>query len=278
MEKKFISVMGIKLLYLEKNPTIKRTIFFIHGNSGSSLTWSKQFDSSILSEFRLIAFDLPAHGSSDPSADPDIDYSPIGLGKIMAAAVNSLAGDHSYILAGFSFGTNVIGEMLFNELNPGGVVLISSCVISSVSDLQKVFLPNPNATHFFNDSIPVEELETLALDCFYLRNMPDLEKFRSDFENTKTPFRSTLMKKAGEGVVRDEIDRLKKTNLPVLIIFGKQDKVVNTGYLDTIPFATWQNTIYKLEGAGHFVHIDQAEMCNQLISDYATEVFTSTHV
>ena len=278
MQKKFISVKGLKLSYLEKNPTIKRTIFFIHGNSGSSLTWSKQFESSLFSEFRLIAFDLPAHGSSDASSDPDIDYSPIELGKIMAAAVNSLAGHHSYILAGFSFGTNVIGEMLFNELNPAGVALISSCVISSVSDLQKVFLPNPNANNFFNDSVPPEDVEKLALDCFYLRNMPDLEKFRSDFENTKTPFRSTLMKKASEGAVRDEIECLKKTNLPVLIIFGKEDKVVNTGYLDTITFATWQNTIYKLEGAGHFVHIDQAEMCNQLISDYATEVFTSTHV
>ena len=265
-------------MYLEKNPAIKRTIFFIHGNSGSSLTWGEQFASPLFSDFRLIAFDLPAHGSSMSSTEPDLDYSPINLGNMMAAAVNSLAGNHSYILAGFSFGTNIIGEMLFNDLNPAGIVLISSCVISSVSDLQKVFLPNPNANNFFNDSIPVGDLEKLALDCFYLRNNPEVEKFKSDFVNTKTPFRSTLLRKAIEGAVRDEIECLKKTNLFTLIIFGKEDRIVNTGYLDNIPFATWQNAIYKIPGAGHFVHIDQAEMCNQLIFDYVSEMFTASHV
>src|SRR5688572_27792061 len=94
MQKKFISIEGIKLMYLEKNPGVKKTIFFIHGNSGSSQTWSKQLASPLFSDFRLIAFDLPAHGSSASSTTPDIDYSPIDLGKMMAAAMNTLAGHH----------------------------------------------------------------------------------------------------------------------------------------------------------------------------------------
>jgi pimeloyl-ACP methyl ester carboxylesterase len=276
MQKNF-TVQGIKLAYLEKNPHEKKCIFFIHGNSGSSLTWSKQLESPLFSDFRIIAFDLPAHGSSESSPNPDIDYSPIILGKIMAQAVKSLAGDQSYILAGFSFGTNVIGEMLSYDLKPAGIILVSSCVISSVTDLQKVFLPNPNAGNFFIDSFSREGLDKLALDCFFLQNNMESEKFKYDFENTTAPFRSILMKKAGEGAVSDEIEFLRKTGLPILTIFGNEDKIVNINYLDAIPFTTWQNTIYKLPEAGHFVHIDQSELLNQLIFDYAIEMVTIGH-
>ena len=273
-----MSTEGMELAYLEENPDAKNTIFFIHGNSGSSFTWSKQLESQLFSDFRLIAFDLPAHGSSAISSNPDIDYSPINLGKMIAEAVNSLASNQSYILTGFSFGTNIIGEMLFYDVKPVGIVLVSSCVISSVSDLQKVFLPNPNANNFFNDFISLEDMDKLSLDCFYSRNSTELKKFKADFENTKIPFRSSLMKKASEDAVRDEIECLKKMDLFMLIIFGKEDKIVNVDYLDIIPLTIWGKTIYKLPGAGHFVHIDQSELLNQLISDYVTEMFTASHV
>jgi len=278
MQRRFTTVDGISLAYIEKNPQAHKTIFFIHGNSGSSRTWNKQLESPLFSSFRLVAFDLPAHGFSSPSSNPDNDYAPITLGKIMAEAVSSLSGDGSYILIGFSFGTNIIGEMLLHDLKPAGIILVSSCVISSVSDLQKVFLPNPIAGMFFNDFISSDDLNTLALDCFFLRNSAEQDIFKSDFENTKTPFRSTLMKKAGEGAVSNEIELLKKMGLSILIIFGSEDKIVNVDYLDTVQLKTWETEIYKLPMAGHFVHLDRSELCNRLISDYAGEIFTTSHV
>ena len=268
MEQKFISVDGLNLAYREKNPSADKTIYFIHGNSGSSSTWSKQLDSPLFSDIQLIAFDLPGHGMSDSSSNPAIDYSPARLGTIMAEAVNALATNHSYILIGFSFGTNIIGEMLCNNLNPAGTILASSCIINSIADLQTVFLPNQNGNNFFNDSIPREDLEKLAFDCFYLQDRRELEKFKTDFENTKMPFRSTLLKKAVEVNISNEIDCLKKKNFSTLIIFGKEDKIVNVDYLDSIPDSQWNKTIHKLPGAGHFVHIDQPEIFNQLIFNY----------
>jgi pimeloyl-ACP methyl ester carboxylesterase len=274
MEHKYIAVEGLNLAHIEKNPEAAQTIFFIHGNSGSSLTWSKQLESVLLSDFRLIAFDLPGHGFSDDSPNPDLDYSPIRLGQIMADAVSRLAVRQPYILIGFSLGTNIIGEMLYRNLTPAGIVLVSSCVINTVSDLQTVFLPNENANNFFSDSVSAENLAKLARDCFYLPDTNEMEKFKTDFQKTKVPFRSTLMKKAGEGAVNDEIELLEKIGLSILTIFGNEDKIVNVDYLDTIPLVIWQNAIYKLPQAGHFVHIDQAEKVNQLISDYVAEMFT----
>src|SRR5882757_9166310 len=98
MNPKFISVEGIRLSYLEKNPEGGKVIFFIHGNSSSSHAWRAQFESELLAGYRLIAFDLPAHGGS---AAPQ-DYSLPGLGRIMAKAVILLAGERDYIISGLS--------------------------------------------------------------------------------------------------------------------------------------------------------------------------------
>lgn len=265
MEQKYIAVNGLNLAYLEKNAEAAQIIFFIHGNSGSSLTWSKQLESYLLAGYRLIAFDLPAHGFSAASPDPDNDYSPLRLGEIMAEAVDRLAKDQSYILAGFSLGTNIIGEMLRCDLTPSGIVLVSSCVIRTVNDLEDVFLPNENANNFFNDSVSDEGLDKLARDCFYLADSGSLETFKSDFHKTKSPFRSTLIRKAGQGAIGDEIESIKKMHVSPLIIFGKQDKIVNVDYLDKWGIT---KTIHKLEAAGHCAHVDQFEQLNQMLHDY----------
>jgi len=274
---RYIPINGLKLSYVEHNENSDKIIFFIHGNSGSFNTWHSQLSSAAFQNYRLIAIDLPGHGSSESSSNPDVDYSPIRIGKMIAEVVNILAANESYILVGFSFGTNVIGEMLLNNVEPVGIILVSSCVLSSVNDLQKIFLPNPNSANFFKDSISSEDLEKLALDCFYVKDDVALERFKSDFKNTKAPFRSTLMKKASEGAVSDEIKLLRQAGVASLTVFGKEDRIVNVDYLDGISIRTWRDTIYKLPAAGHFVQNDQAEAFNQLASNYINNLFTSTH-
>ena len=42
MEMKFIEAGQVSLAYLEKNPQFEKTVYFIHGNSGSCRTWRKK--------------------------------------------------------------------------------------------------------------------------------------------------------------------------------------------------------------------------------------------
>jgi pimeloyl-ACP methyl ester carboxylesterase len=61
MQMEFVESMGFQIAYQVKNPDLKNTIFFVHGNSGSTRFWEKQFNNALFSAYRLIAFDLPAH-------------------------------------------------------------------------------------------------------------------------------------------------------------------------------------------------------------------------
>jgi pimeloyl-ACP methyl ester carboxylesterase len=86
MTLKFITIDNFQIAYLEVNPEAQNTIFFIHGNSGSSRTWLKQMSDPLLNDFRMVAFDLPADGNSLASIDPDNAYSLSAMGLIADAA------------------------------------------------------------------------------------------------------------------------------------------------------------------------------------------------
>lgn len=56
---------GIRLHAVETGNARGRPIVFIHGASQSWLTWSRQMNSELADDFRLIGLDLRGHGLSD---------------------------------------------------------------------------------------------------------------------------------------------------------------------------------------------------------------------
>ncbi len=114
--KKITIDKDITLSYVEENELFDETIFFIHGNSGSSNTWRKQLSSEILSTYRLVAFDLPGHGASPALENPE-GYNVIYLAKLIAAAIRKLSKGVYYII-GLSLGTNICAEMISFDISP----------------------------------------------------------------------------------------------------------------------------------------------------------------
>ena len=131
----FTTVNGVKIFYLEKNSAAPHTLFFIHGNSCTSSFWRKQTESELFSQYRIVAFDLPWHGQSDPADWSECSLT--GIAKIMSEAVKNLMDDKSYMLIGVSLGTNIVAEMLYNDLDPVGVVLAGPCIMGKNHGFEK---------------------------------------------------------------------------------------------------------------------------------------------
>ena len=272
MVRKNISSNGIFLSYVEVNEDQPSTIFFIHGNSGSANTWLYQLQSEQLKKFRLIAFDLPGHGNSDEPSDIEFGYSLIEIAKTLKDAINILGKNHKFILVGFSLGSNLVGELLNQHLQPQGIILISPTVVSSSSDLSQVFQPNQNVGAFFSENVDDETLNPLTNECFYSEQEEYRKIFKEDFRTVKPLFRPTLLKTTSDGHYSDELAAIKQFKHSILIIYGVEDKLINTTFLDDKELKLWKSII-KLENAGHFVHQEASHICNTLLLEYAEFVF-----
>ncbi len=272
MHPQYITVEGIRLAYLEKNPAGEKIIFFIHGNSSSSNAWRAQFESELLSGHRLIAFDLPAHGGSASSPD----YSLPGLGRVIAMAVNQLAGGQEYIISGVSLGVNIVAEMLGQPIQPKGIVVISSCAIGGAYTMEVVFKPGADMRPSLEDDVSMEELRqywTRAGLCIHDEDHEKYRSFEKDYYAVQDNFRSKMFATVMAGHIGDEIALFRQSDIPILVLFGAEEKVCNIDYLDDAGLQLWQNKVFKIPGAGHFVHADLPESTNELMAAFAKDVF-----
>lgn len=273
MEKKTITINAIELAYVEINANARETIFFIHGNSVSSVSWKKQLVSELLNSCRLIAIDLPAHGDSGTSTNGAQDFNLPALGQIMAIAIKELAGDKPYIMAGISLGTNILAEALAFDLQPVGLVLGGSCIVGGAYTVNSFVMPNTNVYVVFTDESSLNEVSQYTSQVMLSTAEEDVHDFISDYYRVKIPFRSALADSIGNQQYSDEIALVKSVNKPVLIVFGKDELIVDPDYLDDAELSLWRGSIFKLPGASHLVHIDQPEAFNKLLADYAKDMF-----
>jgi pimeloyl-ACP methyl ester carboxylesterase len=262
-----ITVDRLQVAYQEVNAGSDKTIFFIHGNSGSSRSWAKQLGDAQLKDYRMIAFDLPAHGDSSGSDDPDTDYSLPGLGRTMASAVGALVGDKPYAVVGFSLGSNVLAEAL-PSLKPSGLVLTDPSVAGGGYTMDKVFQPGAEASVLFSDTATPESIAAFASIVGYNPSDADKRVTIDDYNRVKPGFRPTLMRTVMAGQLSDEPQLLVDAGLPVLVIFGREDRLVQTGYLDDAPFQLWKGRTFQLPSAGHTSHVDQPALWGQLLAEY----------
>jgi pimeloyl-ACP methyl ester carboxylesterase len=269
MKQKFLHIQQGQVCYYEANEDAPKTLFFIHGNSGSSLMWSKQFYSKLRDKFRLVAIDLPGHGDSFRSTRPEEQYSPIGTSEIISGIIKRLDNQKPFVLVGFSYGTNLVAEMLKYEIRPAGTLLASPCVIGKDHDMPKVFLQSSQPPIFFYNESKQDHVKNWLDANLFTDDIKNVNLLMADYFRVSSDFKPVLFKTAAEGKVSDEIALLNQSGIPICVVFGTKDTLVNINYLDDSPFPLWQNHLYKMPGAGHWVNINQAEEFNSILSSYA---------
>lgn len=272
MQQQFIEVNQIKLAYIEKNKKAEKTIFFIHGNSVSKRSWRKQYDSELLSTWRVIAIDLPSHGDSGLAPHSN-DCTLRGLGAIMSSAVKQLAHDKPYIIAGMSLGTNIVAEMLSFNIDPVGLVLSGPSLVSNELPVETFVKAGTHVGVVFTEDAAENDVMLYARETSASNDEEDINIFMEDYKITDKKFRRFLAESIAEKNYSDEVELIHQRNIPVLIVFGKDEKIVETEYLDNVSLHLWRNEIFKIPGASHLVNIDQPTAFNKLLAEFAQDVF-----
>jgi len=138
-----------------------------------------------------------------------------------------------------------------------------------------MMLPGADLSAVFAENIPEEAVLQYASAVSLSENKDDLDCFLKDYHSVQGTFRSSLFANIAMGNYSDQVAINQQVKYPVCIVFGEDEKLVNTHYLDDAPINLWNNTIYKIPLASHLLNIDAPEAFNELIAAYAKDIFTT---
>lgn len=269
IKEQFLTINGTSLAVKESGKG-KDIILFIHGSCMSSDNWLPQLQNEELNnQYKLVAIDLPGHGQSKWIGDEPSGYRMGRLAPLIKAVLDHF-GPEKYILVGLSYGTNIIGEI--NPSLPGcqGIMLVSPCIVNNAHPPSEVITPGANG-HVIVAANPTDkDLNDYVFQ--HLKNIEIGKRYIESYRNTDPTFRVEIGKATMEGDWSDELANIQNWNLPVCVIFGEEDSLLKTDYLNAFA-PLWNNEVYKVANAGHMVNEEQPEAFNKILLSFAQEVF-----
>lgn len=262
---KKLSINGVSLNFIEKNIEQNNAIIFLHGNSHSLKTFSKQMDSHLLKSFRLIFVDLPGHGLSSALES----YSVKILSQIMSEFINSLE-IKKFIIAGHSLGGHVAINIIKREPLPLGLFLFGTPPLKNPFDVT-AFIPNAQVQALGKTQANCEEISTLMEEMNYYGPHKDMAIV--DFLNTDPIFRTDILKDVTSFRNEDEVELVKSFKGLVMFLLASKDSLINNTYISQ-EFLEEENLIAFSEiESGHSPHVEKDVEFNQALADFATQVF-----
>jgi non-heme chloroperoxidase len=258
---------GIQLHVVEAGNPGGRPIVFLHGFSQCWLAWSRQLESSLADDHRLVAVDLRGHGRSDKPAGG------YGDSRVWADDIDAVMRALSLeqpILSGWSYGLVALDYLRqYGDNAIGGLQLVGAISKIGTEDAMSVITPAflSLVPGFFgiNADESVRSLESLLRLCFP-QELPAEELYLMLGYSVSVPphVRQALFSR-----VVDNDDVLRQIRKPVLLTHGADDAIVRPSVVDRHKALIPHAQVHIMQNTGHAPFWDQAGSFNQRLRDFA---------
>lgn len=258
---------GIQLHVVEAGNTRGRPILFLHGFSQCWVAWSRQLNSSLAEDHRLVAVDLRGHGRSDKPSDG------YGDSRVWADDVDAVIRTLSLeqpILSGWSYGLVALDYLRhYGDSSIGGLQLVGAISKIGTEDAMSVITPEflGLVPGFFatNADESVRSLESLLRLCFMQEpSAEDLYLMLGYNVSVPPHVRQALFSR-----VVDNDDVLTQIRKPVLLTHGADDAIVRPAVVDRHKALVSHAQVHIMENTGHAPFWDQAASFNRRLRDFA---------
>jgi non-heme chloroperoxidase len=262
---------GTRLHVVETGNPRGRPILFIHGLSQCWRSWTRQMDSDLAHDHRLVAMDLRGHGLSEKPHDA---YGESNLWADDVHAVVQSLRLEQVILSGWSYGALVILDYIrhHGEDAVGGIQFVSAITKLGSDDALSVITPA------FLGILPgllstdaqesVGALESLVRLCS-ARDLPEPDLYLMLGYNVCVPpfVRQALFSRS-----LDNDDLLPKIRKPVLITHGADEAIVKLSAVDRHRSGMPHAQVQIVPNAGHIPFWDEAAAFNARLQAFVAEV------
>ncbi|MEM9772972.1 MAG: alpha/beta hydrolase [Chloroflexota bacterium] len=247
-------------------------VFFLHGNSASSLTFRDQLEGDFGKKYRVLAMDLPGHGESEKAADPASTYHMPGYAAVLAEVAEKLDASDA-VFVGWSLGGHIVLEATEQLSRAPGFVIFGTPPLAYPPDMENAFLPNPSMAAAFENELTQEQMEGFAAACLAPNTTLDLAPYVADIARTDGSARLTMGGSIAPGNYRDEVDVVKNLKRPLAILHGEHEQLVNEKYISQLEMPTlWREAVQIIAGSGHTPQAETPNAFNDLVSAFVDEV------
>jgi pimeloyl-ACP methyl ester carboxylesterase len=255
---------GLSLHVREWGPEDGQPIVFVHGWSQNHLCWTKQVESSLAQEFRLVAFDLRGHGMSDAPLEPE-RYTDAELWADDLRAILDELELVRPVLVGWSYGAFVICDYLRLR---GQERIAAIEFVEGVTKLGEAafgtYIGPGFLDHFVDatsDDLPtsIRAMRSFVRTCL-VAPVSDDDVEAAVCWNVVVPaaIRASL---AAREIDNDDV--LRAIEVPLLVTHGREDSVVLPAMAEHVLATCPTAEASWYEGVGHAPHIEDPERFNR---------------
>jgi pimeloyl-ACP methyl ester carboxylesterase len=264
---------GINLHVREYGNPTGVPLLLIHGWSQSHLCWSKQYQSALKDDARIVALDLRGHGMSDAPSELDQYTDGDKWADDIAAVIDQLALDRP-ILVGWSYGGYIISDYLRRkgQSKIAGINFVAAAVVLGPKAFGPLLGPGflENAPGACRDDLPgnIAAIRKFLRACFVKPVSQD------DFEEILA-FNMVVKPNVRGALTQRELDfgpLLDGITAPVLVTHGRSDTVVLPAMAEYIlsHCKTAKSSWY--EGVGHAPFVEESQRFNAELKHFAESV------
>jgi pimeloyl-ACP methyl ester carboxylesterase len=243
-------------------------VLMIHGNSSCGAVFRNQLLGPIGQRHRLIAPDLPGHGSSSDAIDPERSYSMEGYADAMVELLR-LLGIERAIVFGWSLGGHIGLEMIAHFPGMLGLMITGTPPISG-SDALSGFKASPHMNLAGKETFTEEDVENYARSTCGEPFEPFL---RDVVARTDGRARRLMVEKfvAGSGV--DQTEVVGTARLPLAVVNGIDEPFVNLEFIRNVRYANlWQGRTIEIPNSGHAPFWDAPASFDPIFEQFVRDV------
>lgn len=260
---------GLKLHVAETGPADAPAILFLHGWSQSHLCWSKQFDSTLAEEFRLVAIDLRGHGDSEAPLEPEC-YSDGALwADDVRNVVDALTLDRPVVVA-WSYGGFVLSDYLrvYGDDGIAGINFVGAAVVSGKpwfgSHIGADFLKYAPLA-FTEDETAARQAISDFLDACFAIPVSAEDKARALDWNMR------VHPRVRQSLLRRTVDftpELAKLSKPTLVSYGDCDTIMMPAMAHLIGETAPTSRLSEYSGVGHLPFMEEPARFNEELAAF----------
>lgn len=255
---------GLNIAVQEWGNPAGRPIILIHGFSQCHLSWSRQYDSALGREFRIITYDLRGHGQSDKPLTPQFYREGHRWAGELAAVIGCTQAEKPVLVA-WSYGGRIVSDYLseFGADALSGISLVGSKIKS--------------APEFLGDGIPALQRQmssddlTVSIPATVAFLKACAETWNADEFNIHLAFNMLVPPEVrgllhGRKLAADAV--FAKIALPILVTHGTSDRITPHAAGEHVHALTLRSRLSLYEDTGHCPFLEQPDRFNAELADF----------